>query len=229
MLEPRQAISCLPIIHYSLFIVNYYMKFIVIEGIDGVGKSTVARLVVETLIQQKQKAHLTSEPSKGPIGVLLRKLLSGEIEAPPVFEQYQAGPALVSLPHLFAADRLEHIAFEVEPRLARGEIVVSDRYYHSSLAYQAFAADVSDVLMLNSRARKPDITFILEASPDVITARRISRHGPKEIYDDVSMQLRLASAYRELPKFLPNERIEYVNASNDPKEVSEEILRRMSL
>jgi dTMP kinase len=202
------------------------MKFIVIEGIDGVGKSTVARLVVEALQRLQQPAHLTSEPSKGPIGALLRKLLSGEVEAP-TFENYQAGPSLVSLPHLFAADRLEHIAFEVAPRIARGEVVVSDRYYHSSLAYQAFAAEVSYVLMLNAQARKPDLTFILEASPETITARRIARRGPKEIYDETSIQLKLASAYRELPKLLPGERIEYVNANEDPSTVCEEILRRL--
>lgn len=205
------------------------MKFIVIEGIDGVGKSTVARLVVEALQAQQRPAHLTSEPSKGPIGILLRRLLSGEIEAPPAFEQYHAGPALMSLPYLFAADRLEHVAFEVEPRLARGEFVVSDRYYHSSLAYQAFAAEVSYVLTLNAQARRPDLTIILEASPDVITARRVSRQGPKEIYDDVAMQLKLASAYRELPNLLPGERIEYVNASEAPSTVCQEILRRLGL
>ena len=205
------------------------MKFIVIEGIDGVGKSTVARLVVEALNARRQPAHLTSEPSKGPIGVLLRRLLGGEVEAPSAFEGYQAGPTLLSLPYLFAADRLEHVAFEVEPRLARGEIVVSDRYYHSSLAYQAFAAEVSYVLTLNAQARRPDLTIILEASPEVITARRVSRHGPKEIYDEVSLQLKLASAYRELPKLLPEERIEYVNASEAPIVVCEEILRRLGM
>jgi dTMP kinase len=205
------------------------MQFIVIEGVDGVGKSTVARLLVEKLRASQRPAHLTSEPSKGPIGVLLRKMLSGDVEAPAAFEGYSAGPSLVSLPHLFAADRLEHVAFEVEPRLLRGEYVVSDRYYHSSLAYQAFAAEVSSVLSLNSRARRPDVTFILEANLEVITARRVSRGGTKEIYDEAEVQQRLALAYRELPTLLPNERIEYVDASQEPDAVAQELLRRLSL
>lgn len=203
------------------------MSFVVIEGIDGVGKSTVARLVVEALKANGHPAHLTSEPSKGPIGAFLRKLLSGEVEPPPSFEGYRAGPALVSLPHLFAADRLEHIAFEVEPRLRRGEIVVSDRYYHSSLAYQSLAAEVSYILTLNERAKRPDVTFILTAPHDVITARRVARAGSKEIYDDADLQLRLASAYQALPKLLPDERIELIDASSTPERVAQEIVGRL--
>lgn len=202
-------------------------RFLVIEGIDGSGKSTVAALLAERLTARGEKVHLTCEPSRGPIGTLLREILSGTKRAPEVFLGYQPGPDLPSLPLLFAADRLDHLQFEINPRLERGELVISDRYYHSSLAYQALAADISWVRTLNQMARVPDRTFILEAPDTIIAARRAARGLPREIYDDTALQLRLARAYRELSRLLPDEPIDYIDASGPPEGIVEEILSRL--
>lgn len=202
-------------------------QFIVIEGVDGVGKTSAARALVESLRASGRAAHLTSEPSTGPVGVLLRALLQGKASPPPSFEGYTQGPSLPSLPFLFAADRLEHVAFEVEPRLARGEWVISDRYYHSSIAYQALAADVSRILSLNQDARRPDLTFILEASPAQLLDRLSGRGGPKEFYDDPALQLRLAASYRDLPRLLPGERIEFVDAGRPLLDVVDALRARL--
>jgi dTMP kinase len=225
-------------------------RFIVIEGTDGSGKTTAAAALAARLGQAGKKAHLTSEPSRGPVGQLLRKILSRRVDdVPEAFLDYRPGPDLPSLPFLFVADRLEHLRFEVEPRLARGEVVISDRYYHSSLAYQAIAsgshplseayeayflpqatqgADAFEfVRLLNRAARRPDVTFILDVSPELAAERRAARRGAGEIFDEPELQSRLAAAYRDLKKFLP-ERIEIINGDRSVDEVVEEILSHLA-
>ena len=102
-------------------------KLIVLEGIDGSGTTTQARLLCEWLAGRGVAVHLTREPSDGPVGRLIREILHGA-HAP------VAGDTMALL---FAADRVDHLSREVLPALDRGTHVVTDRYYHSSLAYQA--------------------------------------------------------------------------------------------
>src|SRR5438552_7626627 len=103
----------------------------VIEGIDGAGTTTQTRLLTDWLRGRGLAAHRTREPSDGPIGRLIREILG----QPP--GAMTGGPMAL----LFAADRLDHLAREIEPALARGEQVLCDRYYHSSFAYQAVESE----------------------------------------------------------------------------------------
>src|SRR5262249_6595884 len=121
-------------------------RFIVIEGIDGAGTTTQTHLLTEWLRQRGRPAHATREPSDRPVRRVLREILGGA-HAP-------VDGSTMAL--LFAADRMDHLAREIEPALARGAVVVSDRYYHSSLAYQAEESEQGFVEMLNQRARRPD-------------------------------------------------------------------------
>jgi len=103
-------------------------RLIVLEGLDGAGTTTQARRLVEHLRRRGQRAHGTREPSDGPIGRLIREMLVGQhAVAAGAIRQSTFGL-------LFAADRMDHLQREVEPQLAAGVTVISDRWYHLSLA-----------------------------------------------------------------------------------------------
>ena len=97
---------------------------------------------------------------------------------------------------LFAADRMDHLQREVEPAIARGAIVISDRWYHSSLAYQGTGADRDWITQLNARARTPDLTVFLEVRPEVAAARRVAAGRVAELFEDLKMQEEVDAGYR---------------------------------
>jgi len=179
--------------------------FVVLEGIDGAGTTTQARLLIEALDRPWITAiHGTCEPSSGPIGQLLRAILAGG----------HAPVDATTMALLFAADRADHLAREIEPALARGAVVVSDRYYHSSLAYQGSEEEAAWVRVLNQRARRPDLTVLLDVDPEVAARRRTGDARPVEIYDHLETQKRVAAAYREVARSLaPRERIEILDGT----------------
>ncbi|HJZ84494.1 MAG TPA: dTMP kinase [Polyangia bacterium] len=163
-------------------------RLIVIEGIDGAGTTTQTRLLVEWLNGSGRPAHATREPSDGPVGRLLREIVRGG--------HGEVSGATMAL--LFAADRMDHLAREIEPELARGRHVVSDRYYHSSLAYQSEESERAFVEALNAHARRPDLTFLLEVSARDAAARRARAGRAVERYDGPLLQERIAKNYAAL-------------------------------
>ncbi len=167
-------------------------RLIVIEGLDGAGTTTQARLVVEALRQRKVGAHLTREPSDGPVGKLIREMLVGQhaIAGQPLSQ--------TTFSLLFAADRLDHLQREVEPALARGEVVVSDRWYHSSLAYQGTATERAWIDLLNQRARRPDLTVLLRVRAETAARRRVAAGRAQELFEDLAMQERVAAGYDQV-------------------------------
>jgi dTMP kinase len=165
-------------------------RLIVLEGLDGAGTTTQARRLASHLESRGRKAHLTREPSDGPIGRLIREMLIGKHEiADQAIAQSTFGL-------LFAADRLDHLQREVEPQLAAGVTVVSDRWYHSSLAYQGTGADRDWITTLNARARRPDLTIFLEVRPEVAAQRRVAAGRVQELFEDLRMQHDVAAGYR---------------------------------
>src|SRR5205823_7267154 len=133
----------------------------------------------EHLTGRGERAHLTREPSDGPIGRLIREMLTGGHAI--------AGQRLSqgTFGLLFAADRLDHLQREVEPGLAAGATVISDRWYHSSLAYQGTGADRDWIAQLNSRARRPDVTVFLKVRPEIAAQRRIAAGRAQELFEDL--------------------------------------------
>jgi len=140
-------------------------KFIVIDGIDGCGKSTMVNLMADKL-SKNGKVVSTAEPSQGPIGKVLRdflknKKISGEIDA-----------------LLFAADRLWHVDNVIKPALEENTTVISDRYVGSSLAYQSAQkgcknGEIDDwVRELNKFVIKPDLYIVLDIAPEDSLKRR---------------------------------------------------------
>lgn len=194
-------------------------RFVVLEGIDGAGTTTQAARIAARLRDGGAVVHETREPTGGAIGTLLREVLTGaHVQAEASETQRAAQLAL-----LFAADRLDHLAREVLPSLARGAWVVSDRYDHSSVAYQSVASggavDVAWLRGLNRFARRPDLTVVLDVTPDVARARRLARAGARELFDDDALQRKLAAFYADLDRHFGDERIVHVNADGSADEV----------
>ncbi|MDX2090592.1 MAG: dTMP kinase [Kofleriaceae bacterium] len=165
-------------------------KLIVLEGLDGAGTTTQAKRLVANLTAQGTKAHVTREPSDGPVGVLIRQMLTGQH----AIEGQAISQSTFGL--LFAADRLDHLQREVEPQLAAGATVISDRWYHSSLAYQGTGADRDWIITLNGRARRPDLTIFLAVRPEVAAARRVAAGRVQELFEDLRMQEDVAAGYK---------------------------------
>ncbi|TFG01906.1 MAG: dTMP kinase [Promethearchaeota archaeon] len=137
--------------------------FIVLEGLDGSGTTTHSRLLEGFLKNEKLKVHLTQEPSKNEIGVLLRKFLKDN-SIPPTTDAL-----------LFAADRDLHYHNEIKKKLDEGYIVISDRYLESSIIYQSLQSDeisIDWIEELNKFVGQPDLTIILDIDPRISLARK---------------------------------------------------------
>jgi len=160
-------------------------SLIAIEGIDGAGTSTQARMLAAWMNDAGLPAHLTCEPSTGPLGQLLREILSGQTR--PV------DPAALAL--LFAGDRVDHVRFEISSRLDQGTHVVTDRYVYSSLAYQSLELDLEWVARLNALAPEPDVTAYLRIDPDLAEKRRATRGSAQELFETRAFQERISRIY----------------------------------
>ena len=135
--------------------------FICIEGLDGCGKTTQAKLLAKKL-RKSHNAVYTAEPSRGKIGSYLRNsYLYGEKRLSSVLEAL-----------LFAADRIEHLENEVLPALREGRLVISDRYVYSSLAYQGAAGlSLEWIEKVNEHALKPDLAVFVDVDLETVMNR----------------------------------------------------------
>lgn len=192
---------------------------IVLEGIDGAGTTTQTRRLAQALTARNLPVHATREPSDGPVGKLLREILTGA----------HAPMDQTTLSLLFAADRADHLQREVEPALARGQIVISDRWYHSSLAYQGTGEERLWIAELNRRARHPDLTIFLNVRPEEAARRRVGDNRTEEIFDHLSTQRRVAEGYRAVIEMLrETEHIEVLDGERTQAEVSADIVALVS-
>lgn len=190
-------------------------RLIAIEGIDGAGTTTQAQRLSTALAERGRATHLTREPSDGPIGKLLREMLAGE----------HSPVDATTMGLLFAADRADHLQREVEPALAGGTLVISDRWYHSSLAYQGTEEEREWIRELNRRARVPDLTIILDVAPERAARRRGEAGRRHEIYDASATQRRVAEGYRDLARALGRrEPIVVLDGSGSADEVGAHVL-----
>jgi dTMP kinase len=194
-------------------------RFLVVEGIDGAGTTTQARLLGERLLAAGRKVHVTAEPSGGPVGALLRQVLSGRLRGRGADGSFDAE----ALALLFAADRLDHANGEILPALAQGIDVISDRYTLSSLAYQALTTGAPAwVGAINGRAPAPDVTVLLRVAPSVAFARRRAASHSREIFEKAKFQREVARAYDAAVEVLrgQGERVAIVDGALPPGEVA---------
>lgn len=141
--------------------------FISVEGIDGVGKSTQLELLEEFLVAQGRKVMRTLEPGGTDLGQEIRHLL--------LHRKGDVAPRSEAL--LYAADRAHHVATKIRPALERGEVVLTDRYLDSSVAYQGVgraldAAEVRAISMFAVENLLPALTILLDLPAEVARARR---------------------------------------------------------
>ena len=161
-------------------------NFIVFEGIDGAGTSTQIKKFVDNA---PEKYIATAEPTSGPTGKFLRRMLSGEFQ---VDEKANA--------YLFAADRCEHIFGKggVKELCESGKTVVSDRYFFSSLAYQSVSCGLELPQLLNSPFPLPEYLFFFDINPEISLGRVNARNGHKEIYENIEAQKKIAALYEKV-------------------------------
>lgn len=163
-------------------------KFIVLEGIDGSGKSSHSRLLTERMIREGYSVWRTSEPTDGTIGKLIRRYLKGDESIP---ERAIAA--------LFFADRMEHIqrADGVLDMLNKGVNVVCDRYIYSSVAYNCAKESIEWVAQLNQAARDilvPDVVVYLDLPAEAME-RRLRNREVVEIYEHAEYQRTVRERY----------------------------------
>jgi dTMP kinase len=181
--------------------------FICIEGLDGCGKTTQAKLLAKKL-RKSHNALYTAEPSHGKIGTYIRKsYLYGEKRLSIILEAL-----------LFAADRIEHIENEVIPALKEGHLVISDRYVYSSLAYQG-AADLNLdwIEKVNEHALKPDLAVFIDVNPEAVMDRLKPK---KSVMENLETQKKVREIYL---KFVEDGSLTRINGDKSKNEVAKEV------
>jgi len=162
------------------------------------------------------------------VGHLLRQILTGRVVVPGMHGARP--PTWTTMALLFAADRLDHLEAEIHPNLMDGVTVVTDRYYHSSVAYQSVSAGKAEdttawVREINRQARVPDLTIVLDVRAEVAADRRRARARTRELYEDESLQQELVRFYDDIETHFPGERIAHVDANVGVEEVAAEVMR----
>ncbi len=207
---------------------NLAGKLIAIEGIDGSGKTTQAHELARLLNGAGHSAVYTKEPTNGAIGKFIREILIGKKQFEPFAFQY-----------LFVADRVQHLE-EVKKYLADGKIVVSDRFFWSSVAYGGadrgidFKKDQDGDLLLSAfgilspyhRFIVPDITFYLSASPENALERLSKIRHNADIYDKLPKLKNIALGYEWLIKKFQEEFV-IIDANKSREEVSKELFEQV--
>jgi len=179
--------------------------FICIEGLDGCGKTTQAKLLAKKLGKSRNTLY-TAEPSRGKIGTYIRnRCLYGEKRLSTVVEAL-----------LFAADRIEHVENEVLPALREGRLVISDRYIYSSLAYQGAAGlSLEWIEKVNKHALKPDLAVFIDVDPKTVM-HRLKRK--RSVMENMDTQQRVRDFYL---KFVAKGELVKLDGNRAKNEVAE--------
>lgn len=167
---------------------NYPGFFVAIEGLDGCGGRTQVRLVTKALAQEKIKVFPTKEPTSGPVGKLIKDVLNGK--------HCLLSPAALQL--LFAADRGCHLVSDIIPRLKKGELVITDRYAWSSIAYGSIDLNTEWLLNLNKNYILPDLTIFIEVNPEVCLERLAKEKRSLELFEEKEKLEMAWAAYHSL-------------------------------
>lgn len=201
--------------------------FIVLEGIDGCGSTTHAKLLAEAIANRGFEVVLTCEPSAGPIGSLIRQALQRRLPGPDAATPHSLDWTAMAL--LFAADRMDHLHSTILPALRAGSVVISDRYDLSSLAYQSVTAHngseaIPWIRELNARALRPDLTLVLDVPAEVAEERRRLRGGVEELFEKRELQARLATVYTRAEELVPTDRLLHIQGVGEMSEIAARLL-----
>ena len=194
-------------------------KFIVFEGIDGSGKTTQVEKLKEVLVAGGSKVWLTNNPSNHMIGQFIRnEILSGKEKIPPQAIQY-----------LFNADRVVQ-QDEIVSKLKEGYVVISDRYFWSSVAYgmadldntSDFLLTAYSILSFYHQFILPDLTLFLKVDPMEAMSRINKEKQNKEIYEEETIINNVSNIYGNIIERFPSE-LTVIDANRSIDQVNEEI------
>jgi len=200
-------------------------KFIALEGIDGTGTTTQACLLRDSLTARGQHCISTCEPTRGPVGSIIRLGLTGRLVLSPHDGKERREEFTYAL--LFAADRMDHLLNEIEPALRSGSHVVTDRYYLSSLAYQHLECDIAWLRQLNAHCRRPDVTFLLDTEPEICLDRISKGRHTRDRYEKIEKLTIIRDNYLKVAELLraAGEEIIVIDAAQAVEAVHNEILK----
>jgi dTMP kinase len=198
--------------------------FISFEGIDGVGKSTQADLLETWLKEQGRTVVRTLEPGGTDVGIEIRKIL--------LHHRGDLAPRAEAA--LFAADRAHHVASKIRPALERGEIVITDRYFDSSVAYQGAGRELSqtevrDLSLWAVGGLLPDLTVLLDLPAEVARNRRDGSGTEPDRLESEKIEFfeRARQAYLDLAKAEP-ERFLVIDAAATVAQMQQQIVNRVA-
>ncbi|HSQ49102.1 MAG TPA: dTMP kinase [Candidatus Deferrimicrobiaceae bacterium] len=185
--------------------------FIVVEGLDGSGKTTQTYLLAQKL-SKNYPVNLTAEPSRGKIGTFIRQCC--------LYEDKRLPTEAEAL--LFAADRIEHLQNEIKPALDEGKIVVCDLYTYSSLAYQGSAGRSLDwIKTINARALQPDFAIFIDVPPEKVL-NRLQRK--KSVMETLETQQKVREVYL---KYVEKGELVSINGDNPKDTVAEALYAKV--
>ena len=196
-------------------------RLLAFEGLDGSGKSTQVAALAEALRAEGHDVVVTREPTEGPYGRRIRSMArSGEAVAPEEELRW------------FVADRRAHVAEVIEPGLVAGRLVITDRYYLSTVAYQGARGLDSGKLLADSEAEFPipDLVLLLELDPRS-GLRRVAGRGdaPEPAFEDRAFLERVAAIFRSIDR----DYIAHIAADDEIETVHQRVLsevrQRLSL
>ena len=185
-----------------------------LEGIDGCGKSTQSKLLREKLEGEGEKVIILKEPTKRPHGQKLWDVLHGKRKA-----------TNEEILELFVLDRIQHVEEKIQPALDDGTVILMDRYYYSSMAYQvAGGIDVEEIREKHVFAPKPDVVLIFDL-PVSIALERVKGHSNADEFEKEEHLEKVREAYLDLGN---DPLVRIVDATRTPKEIFENVWRLVS-
>ena len=201
-------------------------KFIVIEGIDGCGKSTQIDalynwLPKSGLMNKNSELIKTREPGGTPFGEKLREILL-------IKDKFNSPSNLTEL-LLYAADRAEHVSKIISPELKKNNWVISDRFADSTLAYQGYGRNLNRTIIkqLNSivcQGEKPDLTFFLDISPEESIFRRKHQVPDRIESEGINFLNKVNLGFKEIAK---EKNWEVISALQDVETISNQIKNKL--
>jgi len=185
-----------------------------LEGIDGCGKSTQSKLLREKLEGEGEKVIILKEPTKRPHGQKLWDVLHGKRKA-----------SNEEILELFVLDRKQHVEEKIQPSLDNGAVVLMDRYYYSSMAYQvAGGIDVEEIREKHIFAPKPDVVLIFDL-PVSVALERVKGHSDADEFEKEEHLEKVREAYLDLEN---DPLVRIVDATGTPEEIFGNVWRLVS-
>ena len=185
-----------------------------LEGIDGCGKSTQSKLLLEKLEGEGEKVIILKEPTKRPHGQKLWDMLHGKRKA-----------TNEEILELFVLDRKQHEEEKIEPALDSGAVVLMDRYYYSSMAYQvAGGIDVEEIREKHEFAPKPDVVLIFDL-PVSVALERVKGHSDADEFEKEEHLEKVREAYLDLEN---DPLVRIVDATGTPEEIFGNVWKSVS-